>query len=455
MVYNSFYTNVLARLILLLLTITGLAYLFVLQDRFFTILSLALLALVQTILLFSYLNRTNRDLARFLLLLTEEDTSVVAWKERVERTFKGLHHSFRKVNEEINRMRLEKEKSAILLKGIVQHMNTGIIVHDEDGRIEVINDNALKLLGIKGMEKMDDLEQVMKGVSREFLDLRYDSGNVIRFRKQGPGNAPLLVRASLLKLEDRKLKIYSLQDIETQLEANEIETWQKMTRILSHEISNSITPISTLGAGIHLKLSRGKSDTEGRMIINSNDSKDLLESSELIQQRCDALIEFMEHYKTFARLPDPVPGKLGVDALFRSLELFFKEEMEKLGISLEFSLPGASLNLRADQKLLEQAFINLIRNAAEAMKGTPGGIIHVGVRKSEDHRLILHVRDNGPGIASEIQSQVFTPFFTTKPGGTGIGLSIVKKIIIMNGGAIRFNSTPGHGTEFEIMLPED
>ena len=116
MAYNSFYTSILTRLLLIFLTLTGLAYLFVLHERFFTLLFLAILAIVQTIFLFMFLNRTNRNLARFLLLLTQEDTSVLAWKDQVERTFKGLHHSFRKVNEEISRIKLEKEKGSILLQ---------------------------------------------------------------------------------------------------------------------------------------------------------------------------------------------------------------------------------------------------------------------------------------------------------------------------------------------------
>ena len=304
MAYNSYYTSILARLLLIFLTLTGLAYLFVLNDRFFTLLFLALLAVVQTIFLFMFLNKTNRNLARFLLLLTQEDTSVLAWKDQVERTFKGLHHSFRKVNEEISRIKLEKEKGSILLHGIIQHMNTGILAIDESGRVEVVNDAALSTLGVNHMEHIHDLEMIQEGISGLFSDLKYDSGNVIRVRKEGGYEVPVLVRVSLLKLEERTLRLYSIQDITSQLEANEIESWQKMTRVLSHEISNSVTPISTLGAGIHRKLSQGKSGEEQGLIIGENSARDLLQSSELIQHRCNALVEFMEHYKSFSRLPE-------------------------------------------------------------------------------------------------------------------------------------------------------
>jgi two-component system nitrogen regulation sensor histidine kinase NtrY len=453
MVYNSFQTNILTRIILLVANITALAYLYVRQERFFTLVFLALLLIVQVVLLFVYLNRTNRNLARFLLLLTHEDTSVVHWKDKVEKTFRGLHHSFKQVNEEINRIRLEKEKGSILLKGIIQHMETGIMVIDDEGRVEVINDAALQVLGMGQLEHIRDMERVQEGISKVFSKLKYDTGNVIRIRKRTSEEFQLLVRVSMLKLEDRSLKIFSLQDIHSELEANEIESWQKMTRVLSHEISNSVTPISTLGDGIQIKLKQGTHDEKGRLIIEKEPARDLLQSSDLIQHRSHALIEFMEHYKNFSRLPDPVPGKLVLSEFFEGLDLLFRKDMQKKGIRLEFELSDPALAIRGDHNLIEQALINLIKNSVEALKDQDNGFIKIRASRQEKNQIYLEVRDNGPGIAPEIQSQVYTPFFTTKPGGTGIGLSIVRKIVNMHGGQIHVISAEGKGCTFVIRLP--
>ena len=452
--YNSFFSSILIRILLLLLTITGIAYLFVMNNRFFTLLFLMLLAILQTILLFAYLNRTNRNLARFLLLLTQEDTSVVLWKDRVERTFQGLHHSFEKVNIEISRIRLEKETGTILLQRTIDHISTGILAVEDTGRIEIVNEAALKLFGMAGLHHMDDLDQFQEGISVIFSDLRYDSGNIIHYHKDGMEETPLLIRTSLLKLEDRTLRLYSIQNIKTELEANEIESWQKMTRVLSHEISNSVTPISTLGAGIHRKLSQGQPDKDGRLVLSSATATDLLRSSELIEQRGNALVEFMEHYKTFARLPDPVPGRVQVDSFFNNLGLLFRDDLKMSGIRFESEPAKSSLCILADLKLLEQAFINLIRNAADVLKEREGGIISLKAIRQDNHTVVLEVSDNGPGIPPEIQSQVFIPFFTTKQGGTGIGLSIVRKVVLMSGGTIIFHSTPDRGTKFVVKMPE-
>jgi len=453
MVYNSFQTSILTRITLLVINITALAYLYVRHERFFTLIFLALLVILQIVLLFVYLNKTNRNLARFLLLLTHEDTSVVHWKDKVEKTFHGLHHSFKKVNDEINRIRLEKEKGTILLKGIIQHMETGIMVVDESGRVKEVNNAALLTLGVNRLELLSDLDSKQIGISKIFSDLKYDSGNVIQYQNERQGESQLLVRVSLLKLEERSLRIYSVQDIKNQLEAKEIESWQKMTRVLSHEISNSVTPISTLGDGIHIKLKQGRYDEEGSLVIKKEAARDLIQGSELIQHRSDALVEFMEHYKNFSRLPDPVPGKIVLADFFEGLELLFRDRMRKEGIRFEFNLADPTMTIHGDKNLLEQAFINLVRNSMEALKDNKDGLVQIKAMKQQNRNISLEVFDNGHGILSEIQSQVFTPFFTTKQKGTGIGLTIVRKIINMHGGNIHFRTQKGKGSTFVISIP--
>jgi nitrogen fixation/metabolism regulation signal transduction histidine kinase len=453
MAYNSFFSNILARIALLLLTIFGLAWLFINQERFFTLIFLGLLVILQIFLLFSYLNRTNQNLARFLLLLTQEDTSVVLWKDKVERTFQGLHHSFEKVNQEISRIRMEKEKGNILLQRTMDHMSTGILAADVDGRIEIVNSEALKIFRIPRLNQLTELDQVDPAFTQALVGLKYDSGNIIHLKNEDGGKLPLLVRVSLLKLEEKTLRIYSIQNIKTELEANEIDSWQKMTRVLSHEISNSVTPISTLGAGIHRKLSQGLRDKKGGLVLNPDAADDLIKSAELIEQRGNNLVDFMEQYKSFSRLPEPVLKKVGVESFFESLNLFFKEDMTNYGIDFKVDLADATLCIHADSKLFEQAFINLIRNATEALKDQESGVIELKAGMDADRKVALSISDNGPGIPVEIQSQIFIPFFTTKRGGSGIGLSLVRKVVSMSGGSITFQSEPGGGAKFHISMP--
>ncbi|MEA3462786.1 MAG: ATP-binding protein [Bacteroidota bacterium] len=348
---------------------------------------------------------------------------------------------------------MEKEKGSILLEGIIQHMETGIIVIEDGGKIEVVNDAALQTLGVNRLEHLDELDVIQNGLSARLSKIRYESGNVLTLKRKGLAVAHVLARVSLLKLEERTLKIISIQDIGSQLEANEIESWQKMTRVLSHEISNSVTPISTLGDGIQMKLKQGRTDKEGRLILENGAARDLLQSSELIQQRSNALVEFMEHYKNFSRLPDPVPGKMFVSEFFEGLELLFKEDLNKAGIRMEIAADDPSVGIMGDQKLLEQAFINLVRNSMEALKDKNGGQIKITAGQPDNRRVSLGILDNGPGIPEEILPQVFTPFFTTKPGGTGIGLTLVRKIVVMSGGSISIDSEPGRGTRVKLRLP--
>jgi len=452
MVYNSYYANIVTRLIFLLASFTGLAYLLVNTSRFFTLVFLAALTIIQIISLLYFLNKTNRNLARFLLLLTEEDTSVIAWKYRVEKTFQGLHHSFKKANEEIIRNRLEKEKGTILLQNTVDHIPTGIFVLNEDGMIELVNYEALKIFDIITFERLEDLDLFQAGLSDKFSKLRYDSGNIIHLRHDGDNQIPVMVRVSAFKLGEKNLKLFSIQGIKNELEANEIESWQKLTRVLAHEISNSVTPISTLGAGIHRKLTQASKDERGEMQLPASVANDLVQSAELIESRSNALVDFTEHYKNFTRLPEPVPEKISTSGFFESLALFFNEDLKRLKTQIKVQVEDTDLNVWADKGLLEQAFINLVRNSLEAMEGQENRIISLRAFLQND-RVVMELSDNGPGIPLDIQSQVFIPFFTTKSTGTGIGMSIVRKIVIMSGGSIKFNSKPGKGTMFIIDLP--
>lgn len=452
MAYNSYFVNILFRLVLLLGSFTGLAYLLVNTSRFFTIVFLAAITILQVISLIVFLNKTNRDLARFLLLLTEEDTAVTVWKDRVERTFQGLHHSFRRVNEEISRIKLEREKGSILLKNIIDHIHTGIFAVDKNRNIELINEAALKIFEIKSLERLQDLELKQAGLADRLSGLRYNTGNILYLKTQAADQTPVLVRVSAFKLIDEDLKLFSIQEIKNELEANEIESWQKLTRVLAHEISNSVTPISTLGAGIHRKLSQAYKDENGTMSLSASVANDLIRSSELIEKRGNGLVDFMKHYKSFTRLPDPVPVEINVAGFFESLRLFFIDDLVRLNVQLEFQISEPDLYFFADRSLLEQAFINLLRNSLEALEGQERA--HIILKATPQNAgTFIEIADNGPGIPLDIQPQVYIPFFTTKPGGTGIGMSIVRKIVVLSGGSIRFQSTPGQGTIFYLLLP--
>jgi nitrogen fixation/metabolism regulation signal transduction histidine kinase len=453
MVYNSYFANVITRLGFLMATFIALAWLLVNTSRFFTIFFLSLIAIAQIISLIKFLNKTNRDLARFLLLLTEEDTSVIAWKDRVEKTFRGLHHSFKQVNEEIGRIRMEKEKGIILLQRVIDHMNTGVFVADETGLVRLVNEEALKMIGLKDFATLEDLDHAQKGLASEFSRLRHQSGNILQIQSAGQDKIPVMVKVSAFRLDKKDLRIFSIQNLKNELEANEIESWQKLTRVLAHEISNSVTPIATLGTGIHRKLVQATMEEDGGLQISAKAASDLLQSSELITQRGNALIEFVDHYKRFTRLPDPVMTQVDIRVIFKNIAAYFKEELMQSAITLQTEVSEELPEMEFDQNLMEQALINLVRNAIFVLSGQSSGIIRLRASRRGKHEMVLEVSDNGPGIPPEIQSQVFVPFFTTKQKGTGIGLSIVRKILNMHGGSIRFQTGEGEGTTFILRLP--
>ena len=226
-----------------------------------------------------------------------------------------------------------------------------------------------------------------------------------------------------------------------------------MTRVLAHEISNSITPISTLADGIHRKLTQLKPERDGGLHVAGNAAPDLLRSSELIVQRGNALVDFVENYKSFTRLADPVIVRVDITQLFENISRYFSDEFKQHGISLVMDVSGNAREIQADPNLLEQALLNLVRNAISALSDREDGRIELSSRHEGKNEVILEIADNGSGIPPEIQSQIFIPFFTTKQKGTGIGLSIVRKILNMHGGNIHFRTREGKGSTFIIRLP--
>ena len=188
------------------------------------------------------------------------------------------------------------------------------------------------------------------------------------------------------------------------------------------------------------------------MKLKKEAAKDLIQSAEIIEIRGNALIEFIEHYKSFTRLPEPVIEKVNLSRFFDNITRFFKEELEQHNIKMKIDITEQPLYINVDSNLLDQALINLLRNSIYVLADNSGGVISLKANQLSEDEITLEIADNGPGISPEIQSQVFIPFFTTRPKGTGIGLSIVKKIVHMHGGTIHFRTEPGMGTTFIIKL---
>ena len=431
----------------------GFFYFLIKGERFFTILFLGIFFIAQAVWLFIYVNSVNRTLARFLLTIGEEETMVLPLQQQVEKTFKGLQHSFERLNREIGRMRLEKEYDSVLIQNTVDQLGSGILAWNKSGQVELVNQAGLILLEMNRLDEMQQLEQGYPGF-RDRLEAQKEGSQETLTLLKHSGKMSLVCRTSGFLLGDKTVKLASFQRIDRELEENEMVSWEKLIRVLSHEVSNSVTPITTLGANIKKRIGSVLTGEKKKYELEAGLAQDIRRSADLIEKRGLRLIDFVTQYKTMMRMPEPriqpVDLKEFLSGICTLCHNF--ESLSEYKISCDVSSPGLQASM--DPKLMEQVLINLVRNAVESLPANRDGRINVLASRGPENQIRIQVKDNGQGIPEEIRDEVFIPFFTTREKGSGIGLSLSRRIVNLHGGSIQIMSEHVTGTNVIINIPQ-
>jgi nitrogen fixation/metabolism regulation signal transduction histidine kinase len=256
------------------------------------------------------------------------------------------------------------------------------------------------------------------------VTLRAGQREVIRVNREGE-LLQLSVHVTEFRVRKEKFKLVSLQNIRHELEEQELDSWQKLIRVLTHEIMNSVTPVSSLSSAINEMLTDENGSRKALGTLSSDDLDDMYSSLETIEERSRGLLSFVADYKNLTRLPQPVFEDIAVEFLLNHMYRLFKKDMDSENINYQAQVPAHNMSICIDSMMIQQVLINLIKNAMEA------------------------IRDNGKGIDEENLEKVFIPFYTTKRKGSGIGLSLSKQIMRLHKGSIHFQSDDS-GTVFNI-----
>jgi signal transduction histidine kinase len=266
----------------------------------------------------------------------------------------------------------------------------------------------------------------------------------------GNNSHDFIFRISEAKIEDQILKIVTFQDFKKELEEKEISSWKKLMRVLTHEMMNSLTPITTLSVAVRRTLKR---DNELKSLdeINSEDIIDIFKNNEAIEARSKSLFEFINQYRKIGRVSEIQKEKIKVEAFFNDLEQLFLKTIQEKEIDFSFQVYPKNLVFSFDKKLIEQVVINLIKNSIEALENVKDKQLKLNA-EINNNTLNIVVRDTGCGIQSEIKDDLFIPFFTTKEKGSGIGLSLSKEIMQKHNGEIYFESEENKGTSFYLRF---
>jgi two-component system nitrogen regulation sensor histidine kinase NtrY len=444
MVYKKFRIDVFARVAALVVTIGALFFTVFRARLAAAAVLLGLLAATQIAGLLRAVDRTNRDLARFFDSVRFDDYSQTFRSQRLGGSFKELHAALARVVEAFRAARADKEEQALYLQTVVQHIGIGLVVFQPDGEIELLNSAAQRLLRIPPFKNVRDFEEACPGLAATLLRLKPRDRELVKV-EAGDDQLQLLLHAAAFKQRGRDLTLVSIQDIRGELEEREIEAWQKLIRVLTHEIMNSMTPISSLAGTVEGLIEKGCTDEPESL-------GDIRGALKTIQRRSEGLLHFVDGYRNLARVPKPDLKFFPAADLFSQVTQLLQPKLDECGGRLETSSSPARLEVLADPALLEQVLINLVLNACEAVRGLDRPQISLSASLDDRGRPVIQVRDNGPGIPAENLDKIFVPFFSTKEGGSGIGLSLSRQIMRLHGGSISAASKPGRETVFTLRF---
>ena len=319
---------------------------------------------------------------------------------------------------------VQKEKYYEL---ILNSINTGIIVADENGNIFQTNNEALKLLGLSVFTHLKQLYKISPDLPDILQNVGPGEKQQTSFVNER-GTVHLSVRTSKMVINDTKMCIYAINDINSELDDKEIESWIRLTRVLTHEIMNSITPITSL--------------SETLLSLHKNANKDIRNGLEVISSTGKGLIDFVESYRKFTHLPTPQPSLFYAAGLAERIKHLTQCNNTLTGTPIIISIEPHDLIIHADEKLITQVMLNLVKNAMQSIGNAADGLIQIKGYCNPDESVSLEIMDNGPGISPEMADHIFIPFFTTKEGGSGIGLSISRQIMRLHGGTLTLKSSP-------------
>jgi two-component system nitrogen regulation sensor histidine kinase NtrY len=398
--------------------------------------------------LFRYIDRSNRGLARFLQAVRYHDFSLSPGIEGLGGSFADLNAAFHEISGQFQHAREEKEEQYRYLQTVVQHIGVGLLSVRADGSVDLLNHAAKRLLRISHLRHIADLPPMFQQLRDTVERLRPGEKSLIKLDFPDE-ELQLSLATTEFKLRNQLFKLISLQNIQVELEEKEAEAWQSLTRVLTHEIMNSLTPIASLAATASSLLPAEDGESSGAA---STRSRDVAEALLTINRRSHGLMRFVHAYRSVALIPKPQFKIFPVMEMFQRMEKLLHDKLTRQGIVFNVEVEPSSLEMTADPDLTEQVLINLLMNAMDALGGSENPRIHLSSRMNERGRVLIQVSDNGPGIAPEAREKIFIPFFTTKKEGSGIGLSFSRQVMRLHGGIIAVQSQPGMGTVFTLRF---
>jgi nitrogen fixation/metabolism regulation signal transduction histidine kinase len=451
MILRRYYINIVVRVILLVLTSLAFTWSWQHLDHLFTFLLLGLLLIFQLVFLINYLNRVNRELSNILHLLSSGDVSDHLHDLSEKGQSRGFRTLLNSILASMEKVKIEREMHYQYLKNVLEFVDVGLIAFTPDGKVSMSNRCLKNMLGISQIRNIRRLNQVHPDFENNLRQINPSRPKLMVIRVRN-STYHLVLHASVFLSGQEEIRLVSVQNIRTELDEKELDSWQKLIRVLTHEIMNSVSPILSVATTVS-RIFKHNIHEEASVALSDSQIQDTVRGLELIRNRSEGLLEFIKQYRKINLLPKPEFTSVRLLEMLNATLHLLNEDLKKASVETSLSVVPDKLEISMDRYMMEQVMINLINNSIHAMDGKKQGRICIHAFQDSDFGCTIQVIDNGTGIPEDIREHIFTPFFTTRENGSGIGLSLSKQIIHLHSGTIQFQSVPGTETIFSIHLP--
>ncbi len=448
--FGSFGTGLLLRLVLVSAGTAAYVLAFVAygMSGLGVVLLLAVAALVWE--LWQFLQRTNREVTRFFASARHADFSQHFDFGKLGGDFPALGAVFNDILARLKEQRFQQEVELRQLRAMVDHMPVPLFSVNGGAQLQLLNNAARRFFGRNRVLHLDDLKNFGADLHAQVSACRPGESRLARIRIDG-NDSQVLIANTALSGESGALQLVSLQDIGQELALAQLEAWQDLVRVLTHEIMNSITPVASLAQTTadmadELNTATAAEHPHKTPLAKINDA------AGTVARRAGNLMQFVANYRQLMGLPKPLKQRLLAREVLTHVARVATADAGAAAPALHVDVTPPGLEFHADPEQMEQVLINLLRNAEQALAGARGGAISLRAFLNPRGRVTLEVRDNGPGIDEKILPRIFVPYFTTKPEGSGIGLALARQIMMAHGGTIRANNGEAGGAVFTLTF---
>lgn len=438
------------RLVLLFITVMSLAILVISPGFLAASLLIALISLFQIFEIVRFVKLTNDDLTRFLDAMRYGDFGQKFDHAGMGAGFLELGEAITDILERFRQFRGQQEVELKHLKALIEHVPVPLMSINGDGTILIHNNAARRLFGSTHVARIADLSQFGDDFRKRLVTLKPGERHLVTLKIDNLEKT-LTVAATQIIRTGNVEKVISLQDIQSELDVAQLKAWQDLVRVLTHEIMNSITPVSSLAKTSTFLVDDAIKKAEGQKEL-LEDLIDVRDAVDTVARRSDSLMHFVQSYRRLTRLPPPEKEQLNIKETFVDVVKIASTDWKDKGIAIEQDVSTDGLEIFADRDMLEQMLINLMKNAEQALEGKGNAKVMLSAKLNKRGRIVIEVSDNGPGISDELAAKIFVPFFTTKRDGSGVGLALTRQVMIAHGGSISLASTEGGGATFILTF---